>query len=155
MSPQNESYQPRAVHFLRLASINDCQIKLYGISVAGSEVPDALMTAALRAAATVLPPPDEGEGTPGVGFIVAHAAPSRYYVLISWWAERNELHQQILSALPGRADDLAPHPTSAIGCVWELGVTDFERRAWIADILARPEQPDFSSYFERQYNEIF
>lgn len=151
----SSSYQQRAVRFLRLVDLGDWRIKLYGISVVGSEVPDCLTTAALRVAATILPPPAESEGRPGIGFVTAHAAPSRSYVLISWWAEHNELHQQILSAPPGAADELVLHPTLAIGCVWELGVTDFERRAWITDVLAGSGRSDRSAYLGREYNDIF
>ncbi|MGO2037221.1 MAG: hypothetical protein ACTH2U_12135 [Brevibacterium sp.] len=154
MNSAGGAYRPRSVRFLNRVAVGDWTMKLYGISIAGSEVPEALTTAAVRAAKEALPSPVKGDRTSGIGFITAHAAPSRSYVLISWWAEHNELHQLILSAPPGRAGELAPHPTSAIGCVWELGVTDFERRAWITDIL-RPGEPHLSAYLEREYDEIF
>ena len=32
------------------------------------------------------------------------------------------------------------------GCVWELAVVDFERRAWIEDVLANPDGPDLERY---------
>lgn len=36
------------------------------------------------------------------------------------------------------------HP--AAGCVWELGIIDFERRAWLADVLANPAGADLELY---------
>jgi hypothetical protein len=37
--------------------------------------------------------------------------------------------------------------------VWELGAIDFERRAWLEDVLANPEGPDVERYLAREYNE--
>jgi hypothetical protein len=80
----------------------------------------------------------------GVGFVVVHAAPARSYVLVCWWSDENEIHQRMFSAPAGRPESLAPHDGAAIGCVWELAVTDFERRAWLAHVLARPAGPDLA-----------
>jgi hypothetical protein len=33
--------------------------------------------------------------------------------------------------------ELSEHRTRAIGCVWELEVTDHERRAWLRHVLQR------------------
>ncbi|MGH2898157.1 MAG: isochorismatase, partial [Solirubrobacteraceae bacterium] len=38
------------------------------------------------------------------------------------------------------------------GCVWELEVIDFERRAWLADVLTNPGGPDVERYLSRQTN---
>lgn len=37
----------------------------------------------------------------------------------------------------------------AAGCVWELEIVDFERRAWLADVLANPDGPDVERYLAR------
>jgi hypothetical protein len=37
----------------------------------------------------------------------------------------------------------------AAGCVWELGIIDFERRAWLEDVLMSPDGPDVERYLER------
>jgi hypothetical protein len=37
----------------------------------------------------------------------------------------------------------------AAGCVWELGIIDFERRAWIEDVL---KGRDVDRYLERSIN---
>lgn len=154
MNLGDEPYKQRTIRFLERIAVGGWRMKIYGISILGSEVPIGLEVAAVSAAKNVLPSPAQGEGRSGVGFVTVHAAPRRCYVLISWWAECNELHQQILSAPVGEGFSLAPHPTPAIGCVWELGVTDFERRAWIVDVL-RPKEPLISRYLEREYNDVF
>jgi hypothetical protein len=48
---------------------------------------------------------------------------------------------------------LKPVQDPAAGCVWELSVIDFERRAWISDVLANPSGPDLARYMARQYND--
>ncbi len=54
---------------------------------------------------------------------------------------------------------MAPHedptalerlPDQAAGCVWELGIIDFERRAWLEDVLANPAGPDLERYLSRR-----
>ena len=39
------------------------------------------------------------------------------------------------------------------GCVWELAIVDFERRAWIEDVLLNPPGPDLERYLERRLDE--
>jgi len=46
---------------------------------------------------------------------------------------------------------LAPHPSLAIGYIWELAVTDFERRAWIENVLVSPTGPNLDAYLEAQF----
>ena len=38
------------------------------------------------------------------------------------------------------------------GCVYELGVVDFERRAWLEDVLANPAGPDLDLYLGRRFD---
>jgi hypothetical protein len=38
------------------------------------------------------------------------------------------------------------------GCIWELGVVDFESRAGRWDVLANPTDPDFDRYRARELN---
>ena len=42
------------------------------------------------------------------------------------------------------------HPPA--GCVWELGINEFERQAWFADVLANPAGPNLDRYLERRLN---
>ena len=36
-------------------------------------------------------------------------------------------------------------PRPGVGCVWELGVLEHERTAWIRHVLA-PDRPDLAGY---------
>lgn len=82
----------------------------------------------------------------GVGFVILHDAEDYAFALFDWWAGEDELHQRVYSSLPTRLGAMRPHPTSSIGCVWELAVTDFERRSWLEHVLSRPDGPDIEAY---------
>ena len=117
-------HRTRPIRFLRLEG----RTKVYGIA-AQAELPRAeLVEAAVGAL--------DGEGP---GFLIVHDAADHCFALIHWWANGNEVHQRILTAPLDDPTALRPLETPAIGCVWELAVTDFERRAWIEHVLARDD----------------
>jgi hypothetical protein len=150
------AYQPRDVGFLKLHETAGWRLKFYGITLEGGPPRPELVTVAEALAPSVLPSPavHSGGGDPhdidryGVGFVILHDAKDYAFALFDWWAGENELHQRVYSSLPTRLGAMRPHPTPAIGCVWELAVTDFERRAWQKHVLARPEGPDIEAYLE-------
>ena len=71
------------------------------------------------------------------GFTIAHEGKAAAMALVYWWAEENEVHRRAYAApLPlGSADELRPLTDTGMACVWELEVIDFERRAWLDDVL--------------------
>ncbi|QBS40782.1 hypothetical protein [Nocardia sp. CS682] len=71
-----------------------------------------------------------------------------------WWSEHNEVHQKLFSAPGLETGELGVHPSPAIGCVWELGIIDFERRAWIEHVLAPADGPDLERYLARTLNGV-
>src|SRR3954451_14890180 len=150
------AYQPRAISFLKLHEAAGWRLKFYGITLEGGPPRTELVTVAEALVPSVLPSPavHSGGGDPhdidryGVGFVILHDAKDYAFALFDWWAGENELHQRVYSSLPSRLGAMRPHPTPAIGCVWELAVTDFERRAWQKHVLARPEGPDIEAYLE-------
>ncbi len=79
---------------------------------------------------------------PGVpGFTIAHRGRSAAMALVYWWAEENEVHRR---AYAGPA--LQPLTGTGMACVWELEVIDFERRAWLEDVLIAD---NVDAYLER------
>lgn len=149
-------HQPRHLRFLELHETAGWRLKVYGVSV-DRPAPDPNVIEAVKALApSALPGPAVHTGSEedpydtdryGVGFVIAHDTGERVYALYDWWADENEIHQRMLS---GRRAwlDLRPHPTAAIGCVWEMAVTDFERRAWLRHVLQNPDGPDVAAYLE-------
>jgi hypothetical protein len=145
-------HRPRPIRFAGLHRLDDWHIKLYGIAPPGEQPDAALMEAALQTAREVLPRPAHAADRYGVGFVVVHHAADFGFVLVDWWYRENEIHQKLFSSELGHLDQLVPHPNDAIGCIWELSVTDFERRAWIQDVLANPSGPDIELYMSREFN---
>jgi hypothetical protein len=84
--------------------------------------------------------------------VVVHDAADFAFVLVDWWHDENEIHQKLFSASLNTPSELGPHPTDAVGCVWELSVTDFERRAWLETVLANPKGPDLDLYLSRSFD---
>lgn len=140
-----QPHRPRAISFHGVEAIAGWTVKMYGIAVHAAPRAE-LVAATAKIAATALPQPPRDHGRYGVGFAVAHDAADYCFALVDWWSGENEIHQRLFSAPLDRPDALRPHPGEAIGCVWELAVTDFERRAWLRHVLANPEGPDLDAY---------
>jgi hypothetical protein len=142
-------YRPRTIRFLGLRAEAGWRVKIYGIAT-DSELPrQVLVDATVAALGPSLPLNDER--TYGVGFAIAHDAADYCFALVDWFAVENEIHQRVLSAPRERPSELAPHPSLAIGCVWELAVTDFERRAWLKHVLANPAGPSLDTYLATHF----
>ena len=140
------AYQQRRGAFLSEERLGDWRCKLYGLVRPDSEVRPELVAITRDLAAEVLPPVDERRH--GAAFAIAHDA--RFPIaLVYWWQDENELHSHIRAGETLEA--LAPVGPSALGCVWELGIIEFERRAWIADVIGNDTGPDLHAYFSRRF----
>jgi hypothetical protein len=110
------AHEPRNIAFLG----RDGQTKHYGIGD-----PDSVHAAAARGLAR----PD------APGFTIAHRGVSAALSIVYWWANENELHADFFVAPLDAPDQLGAYESTGITCVWELEVIDFERRAWLQDVL--------------------
>ena len=128
------AYEPRQISFVR----RDGRLKHYGIGVDGPARPE-LLEATASAAAEVVP-----DGA--VGFTIAHDAASAGLGLVYGGQRQRDPHARLASPQdnPGA---LAAADGSGMACVWELEVIDFERRAWLEDVL---KGGDVGSYLERR-----
>jgi hypothetical protein len=148
-------YQPRSARFIRIARLGDWRVKIYGIATPGRTPRPALVDATVDLAAATLPQPALAEGRMGIGIAIAHDGAMASMGLIYWWQAANELHQRVFVGPLEDPRAMKPLANPAAGCVWELGVLDFERRAWIEDVLANPAGPDLECYLSRElYAEI-
>ena len=126
-------HEPRQITFLG----REGRTKHYGIATHGPAPGDTLV-AAVRALAE-----------PGAaGFTIAHEGKAAAMALVYWWAHENEIHRRAYAAPLPLADaaDLEPLTDAGMACVWELEVIDFERRAWLQDVLI---DGDEAAYLER------
>jgi hypothetical protein len=146
-------YQPRHVRFVRREDVDGWRIKLYGIALNGKEPDPGFVDATRDLAASLLPRPAEADDRYGVAFATAHDAKSAYIALIYWWQSENELHQRIYVSPKKTPISFRQMENQPAGCVWELAIVDFERRAWIEDVLANPSGPDVERYLERRLDE--
>jgi hypothetical protein len=145
-------YRPRHVRFIRREDVEGWQLKLYGIAVNGEEPRPEVVEAVRDLAATVLPQPSVADDRYGVGFAIAHDAKWLGIALVYWWQSENELHQRIYVSPKDDPRAFTQVENQPAGCVWELEVVDFERRAWIEDVLARPGGPDLDRYLGRSFS---
>jgi hypothetical protein len=144
-------YKPRHVRFIRRDEVEGWQLKLYGIALNGEEPRPEFVESVRDLAAGVLPRPPVADDRYGVGFAIAHDARWLGIALVYWWQSENELHQRIYVSPKDDPTAFAQVENQPAGCVWELEVVDFERRAWIEDVLARPSGPDLERYLERSF----
>jgi hypothetical protein len=133
-------YEPRSISLLE----RDGLLKHYGIAM-HDRVPRPPLVAATRRVAH--------EVVPGGmhGFTIAHDAATAGLALVCWWANENELHQRVFAAPRDDPGELEPADGTGMACVWELEIIDFERRAWLDDVLKRG---DTRRYNERALEEV-
>ena len=146
-------YKPRHVRFIRREEVEGWQLKLYGIALNGKEPDPGFVEATRDLAAAVFPQPPATDDHYGVAFATAHDAASAHIALVYWWQSENELHQRIYVSPKDNPISFAQVENQPAGCVWELAIVDFERRAWIEDVLANPGGPDLERYLERRLDE--
>jgi len=133
------AYDPRRIAFLGRQE----RVKHYGIALGYGEARPALVRAVRRAAAEAVP-----AGAPG--FTIAHDAAAAALGIVYWWANGNEVHARYYFAPQDDPGALVPVHDTGMACVWELEVIDFERRAWLRDVL---EDDDLDAYLERALEE--
>jgi hypothetical protein len=125
------AHEPRHISFLS----REGQTKHYGIATHGP-LPNPAFAEALRALAE----PDVP------GFTIAHDARSAGLGLVYWWANDNEIHARFYASPLDDPANLTPYTGAGMSCVWELEVIDFERRAWLQDVLI---DGDVDAYLQR------
>jgi hypothetical protein len=148
------AHRPRPVSFLNVHEAAGWRLKFYGIAADDERPRPELVKVAEVLVPTVLPTPavhsagDDPHDIDryGVGFVIAHDAADYSFALFDWWAGETELHQRVFSSLPSRLGAMRPHPTTTIGSVRELAITDHERQAWLRHVLANPDGPDLEAY---------
>jgi len=133
------AHEPRRIAFLG----REGRVKHYGIALGQAEARPALTEAVRRLAPAVIP----GRAP---GFTVAHDAAGAALAIVYWWANGNEIHARYFFAPQEDPGALVPVDDTGMACVWELEVIDFERRAWLADVL---EDEDLEAYLGRALEE--
>ena len=147
-------YVRRTIKFRGLEVYGAWTLKVYGIAPCGQQVRATLVEATLNLLPTALPRDPSACGRSGVGIVIVHDAPASGFGLIYWWENGNELHQRVYAAPCGNPRTLQAVENPPAGCVWELEVLDFERRAWLSNVLTRSPAPDLAAYIESRHETI-
>jgi len=147
-----DPYQPRPVRFIGMEQRGDWRLKVYGIATPGRTPRAEFVAATVDLAGVALPGPAVSDERYGVGIVIAHDSATYCFALLYWWQSANELHQRVYAAPLDDPHALIKLADPGAGCVWELSVVDFERRAWIEDVLANPNGPDIDRYLTRRFN---
>ena len=146
-SPLAHAYHQRLGSFVSDERFGDWRLKLYGLAAPERGVRAELLDATRELAAASLPSVDDEHH--GAAFAIAHDA-NFPIALIYWWQDENELHSAIFAGT--EIERLEPTGPTALGCVWELGIIEFEHRAWIADVIGNPDGPDLERYLARRFD---
>jgi hypothetical protein len=138
-------YRPRTIRFIRRDQLGDWQMKIYGIGTHAADARPEFVDATVEAARGALP---EGGGA---GFVIAHDATTAGLGLVYWWANENEIHGRFFHSPLEDASNVTPIAGTGLACVWEMEVIDFERRAWLEDVL---KNGDLDAYLERRAPDV-
>ncbi|URQ74823.1 MAG: hypothetical protein NBV76_09830 [Candidatus Ochrobactrum gambitense] len=140
------TYRPRAAWFDGLTECGPATIKLNIIEADPSNpLAEAAVGIARRqianAAARLEALPHQD-----AGFAILHQGEESLWLLLHWWLEGGIATEMLWQSELGDEIEFMPAQPLLMACVWELGIIDFERRAWmetamsgkpIADYLAR------------------
>ena len=135
-------YAPRSAWFDGIIECGPAAIKLSVISV-DSMPPAARIFAAARDVIAAEGPALEATPYVGAGFAILHRGEEANWLLLLWWTEGGTATRKLWR---GDLDDggrfMAVDPLY-MACVWELGVIDFERRAWMETAMSGRPVSDY------------
>ncbi|WP_420960502.1 hypothetical protein [Brucella sp. IR073] len=137
------TYFPRAARFAEVVSCGPAVIKLSIIEAdATSPLPDAAIDAAKE---TIAGTAEKLTATRHLdaGFAIVHQGEEGLWLLLHWWLEGGiATHMLWRSNLDGEPAFVPAEPL-LMACVWELGIIDFERRAWMETVMSGKPVADY------------
>lgn len=139
----HDTYKSRAVETLGLWRVGDTQFKIYGLLAEGRQVTEAMKTKARDLIETGALPRAEVFGASNqLGFVIIHPGDTGLSISIHWWAMGSVLCQHFLRfpEYQDDAEDSIGRP--AIGCVWELGLIQFETDLWKSAMMRGAGSPE-------------
>jgi hypothetical protein len=148
-----EPYQPRTVDFLEEISVDGWRLKVYGLSTGSDAVTGELVSTALSKILPELPQPASTEDRYGVGFVIIHRGSLRNWFSLDWWEYEDILFHKLFSSPLDDMASVTAEESSAIACVHELKIINFENDAWINTALGKGGDRDFSNYLSQTFEE--
>ena len=140
----DRTYAPRLAEFVSDERFGAWRCKLYGLADPAKGVRAELLDAT-RERAGAQPP--GGRLRRLVRDRARRRVPDRARVLVA--GGRTSCISARSSAR--RSTALEPVEWTPAGCVYELAIIEFERRAWIDDVIGNPDGPDVERYLGRRF----
>lgn len=143
-------YDRRSIQCLELWHPEPWHLKIYGITSTGERPFNQLVATAKKIATEhALPMADDHYG---VGFIGVHEGLTANFIFVDWWENTNELHHHVYTApVDEHVNFTYQTPTGLTGCIWDLFLQNYEREAWINQVL-KPKLSNFNDYLAEQFN---
>jgi hypothetical protein len=146
-----EPYEPRNAGFLKQVSVDGWKLKVYGLSTGSDAVTDELVATGLSRILPELPRPASTEDRYGVGFVIIHRGTLRNWFSLDWWEYEDILFHKLFSSPLDDMASVTAEESSAIACVHELEIINFENNAWINTALSKDGDRGFSNYLGRTF----
>jgi hypothetical protein len=148
-----EPYTKRPVRFIKQAEFEGWRIKIYGISAVSKSIPAELVTHAIDKVIPHLPQPANTEDRYGAGFLVIHQGTLRNWFLLDWWEYEDILFHKLFSSPLTDPVSITPEQeSSAVACVHELRVINFESEAWKNTVLCKESEPSIEEYMSHRFD---
>ena len=148
-----EPYIKRPVNFIKQVEFGDWRLKVYGISAVSNPVSDELVTKAIDKVLPHLPQPANAEDRYGAGFLIIHQGTLRNWFLLDWWEYEDILFHKLFSSPLNDSDSITlEQESSAVACVHELRVINFESEAWTKTVLCKDSKPSFNEYMNQRFD---
>ena len=136
-----ELYRSRQAGHLLTIEVCDAQVKVNGISAEG---PPEFSDGELNAAVSVLKQAGAPAPSLGAGFAVLHRGEDAWWLLLHWWLPGGIVSHGLWRADIGQSPPrFSPVPPGLMACVWELGVIEFERRAFMETAMSGAPLADY------------
>ncbi len=139
----NSRYTPRTAWYDGLTECGPAAIKLSIIEAdSDNPVAEAAVGIARRHIASAA-----GKLTDmphmGAGFAILHQGEESLWLLLHWWLEGGIATQILWQSELGDEVEFMPAQPLLMACVWELGIIDFERHAWMETVMAGKPVADY------------
>ena len=89
----------------------------------------------------------------GLGFVIVHRGQIADWIVLCWWTDDDIMRSRVLTHENGVVSDRSDE--NFLGCVWELSVIDWERKAWINTILRHPGSATPGDYLAATYPSLY
>lgn len=137
------AYQPRRAWFREMVAIGPVSVKLNAICADGATIGDEVFEAAI---AKMRSAENEIAHTPhqGAGFAILHEGEEARWLLLHWWVKGGIAARKLWRADRSPDGRFVEADPLLMACVWELGLIDFERRAWMNTAMSGKTVSDYT-----------